>query len=209
MSKNYREQLADSRWLQKKTSILIRDSYTCQKCGAKSYLNVHHISYEKGKLAWEYPDGNLITLCQDCHENEHNIVTYPKIGKIYTYYHSEFTNNMICYHIDTKRDTISLFGVDCGAYGTPYIINLTFEQFFDKCRNSKLDFNKGGEDFDTYTAKSLYLAYNELNKHPERYISPKYPYSDHQHIDFTVNKIKKVINSRSDIVAIFNIFALQ
>ena len=53
---NYKEQLADSRWLQKKAEILIRDNYTCQKCGAKSHLNVHHKHYESGKLAWEYPN---------------------------------------------------------------------------------------------------------------------------------------------------------
>ena len=28
--------------------------------------------YEKGKKIWEYPDSSLITLCEDCHQYEHD-----------------------------------------------------------------------------------------------------------------------------------------
>ena len=124
----YKQQLADSRWLKKKNEILERDNYTCQHCGRTSNLNVHHLSYEKGKLAWDYPNEKLITLWVDCHENEHNIVTYPKIGKFYTYHHSDYWNDMICFYIDRKRNQIGLFGVDCGGYGTAYVdfLLLTF-----------------------------------------------------------------------------------
>lgn len=52
--------------------IFNRDDYTCVSCGESSvYLNAHHI-----KPAAEFPElqhniDNGITLCVDCHANEH------------------------------------------------------------------------------------------------------------------------------------------
>lgn len=34
-------------------------------------LHVHHNYYQQGKLAWEYPDDALSTLCWSCHEELH------------------------------------------------------------------------------------------------------------------------------------------
>ena len=34
-------------------------------------LNVHHKHYIKGKMAWEYSDNVLVTLCPTCHKSEH------------------------------------------------------------------------------------------------------------------------------------------
>lgn len=34
-------------------------------------LHIHHTYYQIGKLAWEYPDNALITLCWQCHESLH------------------------------------------------------------------------------------------------------------------------------------------
>jgi hypothetical protein len=34
-------------------------------------LNVHHRYYVKGRRPWEYPNFSLVTLCRDCHEDEH------------------------------------------------------------------------------------------------------------------------------------------
>lgn len=50
---------------------LKRDDYTCQKCRSKENLCVHHI-----KSYAEYPGlattvSNGITLCQECHKEEH------------------------------------------------------------------------------------------------------------------------------------------
>lgn len=40
-------------------------------------LNVHHKVYRKNKLAWEYPDEDLITLCWSCHEEIHKNQKIP------------------------------------------------------------------------------------------------------------------------------------
>lgn len=50
-------------------SILERDGHTCQKCGRREHLHVHHVQPlgEGG----DNSSNNLITLCRDCHKEEH------------------------------------------------------------------------------------------------------------------------------------------
>jgi hypothetical protein len=68
----YSEQLKDKRWQRKRSKILLRDKYACTKCGNRENLNVHHLYYVRGNLAWEYPHNALIVLCKECHEKWHN-----------------------------------------------------------------------------------------------------------------------------------------
>ena len=71
----YSELLKDWRWKERRTEILERDDYTCQRCYASRWddvlLNVHHKYYIEGCMPCEYPDDALITLCEDCHKKEH------------------------------------------------------------------------------------------------------------------------------------------
>ena len=190
MQLNYKEQLADSRWLQKKAEILIRDNYTCQKCGAKSHLNVHHLSYENGKLAWEYPNEQLITLCKDCHENEHDVVPNPIVGKFYTYHHSDYTNDMLCYHIDNRNELVYLFGVDSGNFGGGYIDVFNLNTFKSKCRNS--DFLAFANPND-YTYQSFNIAYTNLLV-DFAYADGTATYSKEQIIEFAKVQVAKLYN---------------
>jgi 5-methylcytosine-specific restriction endonuclease McrA len=73
----YSEQLKDTRWLWKRDQILDRDFSICQICMSGKNLNVHHKRYIKGRMAWEYPDIYLITLCEPCHKKEHSIGQIP------------------------------------------------------------------------------------------------------------------------------------
>jgi hypothetical protein len=66
----YSEQLAHPNWQRKRLEILNRDSFECTDCGSKeNQLHVHHKYYKKGKMAWDYPDDCLITLCGQCHKS--------------------------------------------------------------------------------------------------------------------------------------------
>lgn len=59
-------------WQKRRLEIMERDSWACKLCGdTQVTLNVHHKWYEFGKLPWEYPDECLETLCDHCHEMEH------------------------------------------------------------------------------------------------------------------------------------------
>ena len=53
-----------------------RDDFQCRVCcNTEKTLNVHHIIYmDHIKNAWEYENEYLITLCNECHEVEHNII---------------------------------------------------------------------------------------------------------------------------------------
>lgn len=66
----YEEQLKDPRWIKLRNAVVEDD---CRYCGSKEALQVHHIKYEAGKMAWEYPFSNFITLCRRCHEMQHGI----------------------------------------------------------------------------------------------------------------------------------------
>lgn len=69
----YEQQINDVRWKFKADNIRIRDKHECRLCGAKkTQLDVHHIRYIYGHEAWDYDDGDLVTLCHKCHEELHN-----------------------------------------------------------------------------------------------------------------------------------------
>lgn len=78
----YQEQLNDVRWWVRRNEILERDDYCCQDClrsprnNISNYiiLQVHHFEYIEGRMAWEYEDKYLITLCEECHKKWHNII---------------------------------------------------------------------------------------------------------------------------------------
>jgi len=68
----YREQLLHPNWQRKRLEILQRDEFRCQLCrDDDSTLHVHHKQYARGRLAWEYPNDELVTLCEGCHESMH------------------------------------------------------------------------------------------------------------------------------------------
>lgn len=51
-------------------AVLHRDNYTCQCCGKKNCrLEVHHIVFRRNGGTDD--EGNLITLCEDCHKGVH------------------------------------------------------------------------------------------------------------------------------------------
>ena len=165
---DYKQQLADSRWLKKKNEILERDNYTCQHCGRTSNLNVHHLSYEKGKLAWEYPNEKLITLCNFCHEKTHikqnQFYTDVQRGEWYYTYHGDFMTCAIVVEIDYLTKTIYLFGTNQGSWGSGWLYCVSFKDFSSWC---ELDlFALDEEDMcyanDHYFLWGFSLAYQDL-----------------------------------------------
>ena len=76
----YEQQLEDKRWLFKSENIRIRDKHQCRLCGAQhTQLDVHHIRYIYGREAWDYDDGDLVTLCHKCHEEIHDGQDFDKL----------------------------------------------------------------------------------------------------------------------------------
>lgn len=68
----YKEQLLHPNWQRKRLEILQRDEFRCQACmETENTLHVHHKRYVKGRMVWEYPGVELVTLCATCHEANH------------------------------------------------------------------------------------------------------------------------------------------
>lgn len=77
--KSYSEKLIDPRWQKKRLEILNRDHFRCRHCqDEKNTLHVHHLKYSKGKEPWEYDDRFLLTICEACHKNEHDLRQYAE-----------------------------------------------------------------------------------------------------------------------------------
>ena len=74
---SYGDLLYTCDWDIKRWEIFRRDGKKCQNCGATQSLTVHHKKYDKGKLPWEYPNEDLITLCEICHARAHNRIPNP------------------------------------------------------------------------------------------------------------------------------------
>lgn len=80
----YSEKLKHPLWQKKRLEIMQRDNWACRKCGANEItLNVHHLKYSGGN-PWETPNESLLTLCEQCHEDTHNVapVAFYLAGKI-------------------------------------------------------------------------------------------------------------------------------
>jgi 5-methylcytosine-specific restriction endonuclease McrA len=50
-------------------TILARDGWSCQICGGRKHLDVHHMK-RRGALG-DDSETNLITLCRKCHQHVH------------------------------------------------------------------------------------------------------------------------------------------
>ena len=203
MQLNYKEQLADSRWLQKKTEILVRDNYTCQKCGAQSHLNVHHLSYEKGKLAWEYPNEQLITLCEQCHSKEHK-TTRPYIGEVYSHEHSDYFDYMICYGINKEKKEVYLLGVDSGGSMTsPHFECVPFGVFCSEYTQLYSFWNKSFQE-DAYwqeiLARILVAIYENKVK---IFYTNGYVYTEKAVIDYARKTIWGLVNTNECLNSLF------
>jgi 5-methylcytosine-specific restriction endonuclease McrA len=68
-SKRPRLRLKAEAYTELHRSILERDGWRCQQCGAQSNLQVHHIQ-PRSRLG-DDAELNLITLCFSCHERVH------------------------------------------------------------------------------------------------------------------------------------------
>ena len=71
-----------------KRQVLERDNYTCQICGSKDNLHIHHRdgkSYVKVHRDANNNPENLITLCATCHSRYHRGST-DKIRNLINYY---------------------------------------------------------------------------------------------------------------------------
>lgn len=52
-------------------AVLMRDKFSCQRCGSNQSLTVHHIIPKEFKTEFTNNVNNGITLCRECHDKWH------------------------------------------------------------------------------------------------------------------------------------------
>lgn len=61
-------------WQKRRLEVMQVSRFRCADCdSAEDTLNVHHISYVKGRKPWEYEDEELVCLCESCHQARHHV----------------------------------------------------------------------------------------------------------------------------------------
>ena len=62
-----------------RNAVLKWDNYTCQGCGMRESLHVHHEKWQIDRPDLRYKVNNGITLCENCHDREHQgLISYYK-----------------------------------------------------------------------------------------------------------------------------------
>lgn len=142
----YSAKLKDPRWQKMRLKIMERDNWTCQQCGDdNSTLHVHHKSYAYGCDPWDYPETNLVTLCEDCHEREQDRKTWEsdliqclrRIG-LHADGIAVLADEIERFHRRVDFDTyvIMLHKTDSGAHIKhlpPEVAQCAFETWVDLC----------------------------------------------------------------------------
>lgn len=69
----YNIQLQSNEWKAYRKFILAVKGSSCEICGKKSNIQVHHKQYINGRKAWEYLPSEVMVLCASCHKRLHDI----------------------------------------------------------------------------------------------------------------------------------------
>jgi 5-methylcytosine-specific restriction endonuclease McrA len=69
---NYKDEYQSKEWKIRRKQIKTRDGFKCVNCSCPHNLQVHHTIYREGFHIWEYEDQYLKTLCETCHQKEHD-----------------------------------------------------------------------------------------------------------------------------------------
>lgn len=91
MQQDFLKSYRSTQWQEKKNKILTRDNYTCAICGKHgdehTLMHVHHLTYKNCKdgKAWNCPDEDLVTLCEDCHNAVHSSYPSESVTKNFNY----------------------------------------------------------------------------------------------------------------------------
>lgn len=67
---NYRAYLVSPHWQATRKEFFEKNKYECTACGSSDSINLHHATYKRMGIEEE---GDLVALCQDCHQKVHEL----------------------------------------------------------------------------------------------------------------------------------------
>ena len=116
-------------WKKTRSEVLKRDHYTCQNCGNKERLEVHHIT--PYRISKDNSLNNLVTLCKSCHlKAENNIIFHNGIKVLDVLKVNEKqmarldANKDWCYvyNVETKNHNYFAYNLLVHNCDTPYAV---------------------------------------------------------------------------------------
>jgi hypothetical protein len=138
----YIEKLRDPRWQKKRLKIFKRDQFICQSCyDSESTLVVHHLIYDKNKDPWDYKDEYLITLCEDCHNQEFEDGYDPGNGVIKALKKHGFLSSELIdiggaiFSMENFHQREMMASVICFFFKNEDMIQMVMEHYFDYLKN--------------------------------------------------------------------------
>lgn len=135
---SYATNLKDPRWQKRRLEILSRDEFSCRKCGATDKpLNVHHTYYDQGHEPWEYIDESLITLCEDCHKEEGELLPRQVNEFVKAFKRGGFISDD--FEMIAKAIGDEGFGYDAGAISETLLYFFNNWKFMEKCFSEMLE----------------------------------------------------------------------
>lgn len=69
--RTYREQMRSFEWKEFSAHQIEKADHRCFMCGEDDGLQVHHLVYRQGRMAWEYDSDEVRVLCRECHTAVH------------------------------------------------------------------------------------------------------------------------------------------
>jgi hypothetical protein len=128
----YIELLRDPRWQKRRLEMLEKACWMCAECAAKDKtLHVHHLRYRKGLKPWEYGDGELRALCEDCHSRWHElkatldesicVLSIKELGILVGFAQASevFNGSGACFPIEDQWHRLGFAQWAAGASGLP------------------------------------------------------------------------------------------
>jgi hypothetical protein len=67
-TESYRQHLASPKWHALREKVMKRCSRTCEGCGSRPAVDVHHLTYRHFMAEFLF---ELVGLCKECHERWH------------------------------------------------------------------------------------------------------------------------------------------
>lgn len=64
----YKKDLEDGRWIERRNQIFAIALNKCEDCGTRNALHIHHCAYITGAKPWEYDASLLMSVCRKCHK---------------------------------------------------------------------------------------------------------------------------------------------
>lgn len=154
---SYSEQLKHDLWKQKRNFIIKQRGNKCERCTNTENLQVHHIKYIKGRLAWEYDDDLLECLCGNCHMKEHKIDKNKKVTNfgLKEYKLDELSNILklrTLIAINLKSEVVNYLMATCEVMkitdkSIRFNIHPTYHKYLRKNFNYCIKFNWDSVDF--------------------------------------------------------------